>query len=188
MIEDSEYSATPREAANYLIDRVEEFANTALASPNLADSEKSQLKTSLALLRRSFNRLNSQFSKYVGTDKSEEAGYYMEMMYLIRSTFFIGSCATISDASQLYAKRKQAELARSSRGTTLRKSQLMAAIAEIISKNTKIGAVAVSDKFAMKIRPMVLEQLGITEDQEYSEWPKVRTIKECLGKIKKGKV
>src|SRR5208337_4557813 len=39
MIDESEHSATPQEAVNYLVDRVEDFANTALASPKFAEDE-----------------------------------------------------------------------------------------------------------------------------------------------------
>lgn len=173
MIEDSEYSATPREAANYLIDHVEEFAITALASPNLADSEKSELKISLALLRHSFNRLNSQFTKYTDTDKFEEAGYYMEMMYLIRSTFFIGSCATISDTSQVFAQRAQAAVAQA--GRKEKSAKTLAAVR--VAMKTKATKATLGEAYAKHIHPTVEEELG----RKVS----VSTIRRCIGVILK---
>jgi hypothetical protein len=171
MIEDSEYSASPREAANYLLDRVEEFAITALASPNLADSEKSQLKTSLELLKHSFERLNSLFSKYAGTDSFEVARYYMDMMYLIRSTFFIGSCATISDTSQLFAERAQVAIAREAAKEKFEETKAAVRIAM-----QKTAAKATRGKaYAKYIQPTVVEDLG--------RMVSVSTIKRCVGVI-----
>jgi hypothetical protein len=171
MIDESEHSATPQEAVNYLVERVEDFANTALASPNFAEDERGQLRTSLSLFRRSLKRLNSQFAKNHDSNSFEEAAYYMNMKYLIRSAFFIGSSATISDTSQLFAERAQAAEARAGRD---KKSEATLAAVRVVMKP---GATkpTLGKAYAKYIQPPVEEELG----RKVS----VSTIKRCVGVI-----
>ena len=173
MIDESEHSATPQEAVNYLVDRVEDFAITALASPNLAEAERSELKTSLSLFRHSINRLNSLFAKSLDSNRFEEAAYYMDMMYLMRSTFFIGSCATISDTSQLFAERAQVAVAQA--GAQAKAAATLAAVRIAMKKSA--AKATLGEAFAKHIQPTVVEELG----RKVS----VSTIKRCIGVILK---
>jgi len=91
---------------------------------------------------------------------------------------------TVSDAATKFIKNEQGKVARE--GAAAKNARLQKAVQEEVEAVKPQRAMAVSEDYARFIRPGVLKRLGITENNELTEWPKNGAIKNCLRKIKKG--
>jgi hypothetical protein len=165
---------------------------------DLTVEDKAELERGLKTLRPAFDELAKCFLDPLRDSAQSRAMYgYVKLWELMTAAFQIGAYGIVTDSAKAFfapeiqrhmidaqaAKARAANSAQAAERKAKLVEAIMAAASEIGVGKTTLSA---SMKFALRIRPRVQSQLGLSLDK--AGYPSVSTIKNAISAIKRTKV